>query len=112
MPPCKDNISCISFYLINLGLEKWGFEMETNSEGEGAAHFISSRGKLFRSIPQYPDGFWGPSSNVYGCSFPRLKLSGLEADLSFLSSAEVKKSGAMPPLSTRLHGVVLVCLIN
>jgi hypothetical protein len=43
-----------------------------------------------------------------GCSFPRVKLPGREADYSLPSSAEVKKNVDLYTYSTiRLHGVVL-----
>jgi hypothetical protein len=49
-----------------------------------------------------------PDQRVLGALFPGVKQPGREADRSLPTSAEVKNMcGAIPPLSKRLHGVVL-----
>jgi hypothetical protein len=47
-----------------------------------------------------------------GGSFPGVKRLGREADRSPPSSAKVKNGGAIPPLPTCLHGIVLNELIK
>jgi hypothetical protein len=56
----------------------------------------------FFSFPQRPDRLWDPHSllsKVYRGYFPGVKRQARIADHSPPTSAEVKKSGAIPPLS-------------
>jgi hypothetical protein len=76
---------------------------------------ISNRDKRFFSSPQHLDHLCGPSNllhNGYWGLFPggrgeEVKWSGCEADHSPLPIAKFNNSGAIPPLSHEVHGVVL-----
>jgi hypothetical protein len=48
-----------------------------------------------------------PMLRVQGAAIPRVKRPGREAHNSTASSAEINKSGAIPPLPMRIYGVVL-----
>jgi hypothetical protein len=72
-----------------------GYGLDGPGSIPGCARFFSSQ--------QRPDGFWGPTSLLsdgYGGIFSQ-GLSGRdgEADHSPTYTAEVKKGGAIPPLS-------------
>jgi hypothetical protein len=63
---------------------------------------IASRGKRFFSFPQFQDWLWVPPSHLSNGNqelFPGIMRPRHEADRSPPSSAEVKNSGAIPPLT-------------
>jgi hypothetical protein len=65
-------------------------------DGRGS---VPGRGKICFSIPKHSDRLWGPPSvlfNGYRGLFPGVKRLGRNA--APLSSAEIKKGGAIPLL--------------
>jgi hypothetical protein len=69
---------------------------------------IPGRGKRFFSTPRASGLLWIPLSLLFnGCGglFPQGVKR--QVDHSLSSNTEVKNGGAIPPLSIRLHGVVL-----
>jgi hypothetical protein len=73
--------------------------------------FDSWEGKEIYLIPTASRPALGPTQlpiqMVPGTSSPGVKRPAREADHSTPSSADVTKSGAVPPLPESLHGVVL-----
>jgi hypothetical protein len=68
--------------------------------GLDGPHSIPGSARFFSSL-QRPDRLWGPPSllsNGYRAISPGVKWQGRKADHSPLSSTEVKKGRAIPPL--------------
>jgi hypothetical protein len=98
------NMLLISILLWFVGV---GILMGYGIDGPGS---IPGSIRCFSS-PKRPGQFWVPPSLLYtgygGAFPPGVKQQGREADHSPLSSAEVKKGGAIPSLPICLHGTVL-----
>jgi hypothetical protein len=79
-------------------------------KGLDVSGYILGRGKRIFYAPHSLDRIWSPSSHLsngyWGLFPPGLKRLGRKADHALLSSAEIKNGGAIPPLPTRLRGVV------
>jgi hypothetical protein len=79
--------------------------------------FGSQQSRIFFCTPQHPDWLWVPSIQhpvqwVLGALSPEVEQPEREADHLLPSSAEVKNSGAVPPVPDTLSSMVPILKVQ